>query len=247
MADAFPFNAGFESQFDPDRAQQFIILKLLRDVHTCTLVQVQAVQPVSGKVGFVTVIPLVQETDTAGVVIPQTPIYNVPYFQHQGGGSAVILDPAVGDIGLAIFAERDITTVKSTQKTGPAATDRNHSSADGLYIGGVLNAVPTQYVQFQPGGGGIKIHSPGAVTVEAGSTVHITSGTTTTIDAPGGFIVNANMTLNGTMSGTASGAGAYQFAGTIQAPDAVINGVTQSTHKHTGVQTGGGTSGGPTN
>lgn len=238
MADAFPFNAGFESQFDPDRAQQFIILKLLRDVHTCMLVQVQDVQPVSGKVGFVTVVPLVQETDTAGVVIPQTPIYNVPYMRYQGGSSAVILDPAPGDIGLAIFAERDITAVKSTQKTGPAATDRNHSSADGLYIGGVLNTDPTQYVQFQPAGAGIKIHSPGNIVLEAGGNVTMSAGGSTTLTAPGGFIVNANMTLNGTMSGTASGARAYQFAGTIQAPDAVINGVTQSTHVHNDPQGG---------
>lgn len=247
MTTAFPFNAGFESQFDPDRAQQFIILKLLREIHTCTLVRVQTVQPASGKVGFVTVVPLVQEVDTAGVVIEQTPIYNVPYLRYQGGSSAVILDPAVGDIGLAIFAERDITAIKATQQAGPAATDRTYSSADGLYIGGVLNADPTQYVQFQPSGAGIKIHSPGNIVLEAGGNVTMSAGGSTTLTAPGGFIVNANMTLNGTMSGTASGAGAYQFAGTIQAPDAVINSVTFSTHKHTGVQTGGGTSGGPTN
>jgi len=247
MADANPYNSPFEAQFDPERAQLFIIQQLLRGIHTCSLVEVLAVLPASGKVGFVDVQPMILETTTDGVVVEQRPIYNVPYLRYQGGASAVILDPAVGDTGLALFAERDITNVKATQRPGPAATDRTHSSADALYIGGVLNADPTQYVQFQPSGAGIKIHSPGAVAIEAGSTVHITSGTTTTIDAPGGFIVNANMTLNGTMSGTASGAGAYQFAGTIVAPNAVINGVTQSTHKHTGVQTGGGTSGGPTN
>lgn len=247
MADAFPYNSEFEAQFDPDRAQQFIIQKLLQGVHTCALVRVLAVDSVSDRVGFVTVQPMVEETDTAGVVIPQSPIYRVPFMRYQGGLSAVILDPAVGDTGLCIFAERDITNVKTTLQSGPAATDRRHSSADGLYIGGVLNPDATQWVKFQPGAGGIDIHTPANLSLSAGGTVSISSGGTTTLTAPGGFVVNANMTLNGTMSGTATGGGAYQFAGAIQAPDAVIDSVTFSTHKHTGVQTGGGTSGGPTN
>jgi hypothetical protein len=241
------YNSPFEAQFDPDRAQLFIITKLLRGVHTCDLVRVLAVQPASGKVGFVTVQPLVQDTDTSGVVLDQTPIYNVPYMRYQGGSSAVILDPAVDDIGLALFAEGDITNVKQTLEQGAAATDRTHSTADALYIGGVLNPDATQFVHFQPGGAGIDIVSPGEVTLQSGSTVSITSGTTTTVNAPGGFVVNANMTLNGTMSGTHTGAGAYAFAGTITAPEAVIAGVTQSTHAHGGVQTGSGNTTGPHN
>ena len=241
------YNSPFEAQFDPDRAQEFIILKLLLGVHTCQLVEVLAVNPVSGKVGFLTVQPLVLQTDTNQVVIAGSPIYNVPYMRYQGGSSAVILDPVKGDIGLAIFAENDITNVKQTLAAGPAATDRSHSTADALYIGGVLNPDATQYVRFQPSGAGIDIVSPGEITLQAGTTVTITSGTTTTINAPGGLIVNANMTLNGTMSGTHTGAGAYQFSGTIVAPEAVINGVTQSTHVHGGVQTGTGNSSGPHN
>ena len=245
MANGNLYNSPFESQFDPDRAQLFIITKLLQGVHTCEMVEVLAVQPVSGKVGFATVQPLVLDVDTNKVVLAQTPIYNVPYMRYQGGSSAVILDPVAGDIGIAIFAESDITNVKQTLKPGAAATQRTHSTADALYIGGVLNPDPTQYVRFQPGGAGIDIVSPGEVTLQAGSTITITSGTTTHITAPGGLTIDANVTLNGTMSGTQTGSGAYQFAGTIVAPDAVINGVTQSTHVHSDPQ--GGNTGGPHN
>ena len=232
------YNSPFEAQFDPDRAQLFIITKLLLGVHTCQLVQVQAVNPVSGKVGFLTVQPLILETDTNRLVLAQSPVYNVPYMRYQGGSSAVILDPVVDDIGLAIFAENDITNIKQTLAAGPAATDRSHSTADALYIGGVLNPDATQYVQFQPGGAGINIVSPGAISLRAGSSVTLTAGTTAHITAPGGLTIDANVTLNGTMSGTHAGAGAYQFAGTIVAPDAVINGVTQSTHIHDDPQGG---------
>lgn len=245
MATGNRYNSPFESQFDPDRAQLFIITKLLQGVHTCDLVQVLAVNPVSGKVGFVTVQPLVQDVDTGGVVLAQSPIYNVPYMRYQGGSSAVILDPVAGDTGLAIFAESDITNVKQTQKQGAAATARTHSTADALYIGGVLNPDPVQWVKFQPGGAGIDIISPGEVTLQAGTSVIISAGTTAHITAPAGLTIDANVTLNGTMSGTHTGAGAYQFAGTIVAPDAVINGVTQSTHVHSDPQ--GGNTGGPHN
>jgi hypothetical protein len=247
MTDSYLYNSDFESQFDAGRAQEFIIQRLIAGVHTCALVKVLAVTPTAGKVGFVTVQRMLLPVDTNGVVLTQTPIYNVPYMRYQAGPSAVIMDPAIGDIGLAMFAEADITAIKSTLQPGAPATQRTHNSADALYLGGVLNPDPTQFITFHPGAAGIDITSPGPINLTAGGAVSIQSGTTTTVTAPSGFIVNANMTLNGTMSGTAAGAGAYQFAGTIVAPDAVINGVTQSTHKHTGVTTGAGTSGGPTN
>jgi hypothetical protein len=240
MADGNLYNSPFEAQFDPDRAQLFIITKLLLGVHTCQLVKVLAVNPVSGKVGFLTVQPLVLDTDTSGVVIAQSPIYNVPYMRYQGGSSAVILDPVVNDIGIAIFAEDDITNIKQTLAAGAAATNRSHSTADALYIGGVLNPDATQYVQFQPGGAGINIVSPGEVTLQSGSTVTITSGTTTTVNAPSGFVVNANMTLNGSMNQTVAGSGTATFAGTLRAPDLVTPTADFNAHVHGGVTTGSG-------
>lgn len=242
MADGFLYNSPFEAQFDADRAQQFIILQLLRGVHTCTLVKVQAVNPVSDRVGFVTVLPLIQETDTSGVVIPASPIYNVPYVRYQGGSSAVILDPAVGDTGLAMFAERDITSIKTTLATGPAATDRNHSSADGLYIGGVLNAAPTQWVKFLPDAAGIDVHTPGALTGSAGGgmTLNITGNASVT--ATGSATVQAGTTATlkaPSISLQNSGAALLKLLNSTFATWA-------STHTHSGVTIGGGTTGAPT-
>lgn len=228
---AFPYLPSFEVQFDPDRQQEFVIARMLARVHTTQLVRVLAVRPAAGKVGFVDVLPLVQEVDTARKVIEQAPIYNVPYVRYQGGPSAVVLDPAIGDIGLAAFAERDITSVKATTQQGPAATDRHHDMADGLYIGGVLNPEPTQYVRFQPAAGGIDIHSPASVNISAVSAVNI-SANTVTLTAPGGFVINAPTTLNGTLTGTATGAGAYQFAGTLSAADVIVPNAALNTHVH---------------
>jgi len=245
---AYPYLPSFEDQFDEGRQQEFIIGRMLGRVHTTQLVRVLAVRPTVGKVGFVDVLPQVQETDTARKVIEQSPIYNVPFFRYQGGPSAVVLDPAVGDLGLVNIAERDITSVKATAQQGPAATDRRHDIADALYIGGVLNPEPTQYVRFQPNAGGIDIHTPASINITAdeditldaggsitlhsgtstsmhadtsldlqsGTTTNMQSGTTTTLTAPSGFIINANVTLNGGLQGTSTGAGSYRFLGDVR-------------------------------
>lgn len=180
---AYPYLPSFEDQFDEGRQQEFIIGRMLGRVHTTQLVRVLAVRPTAGKVGFVDVLPMVQETDTARKVIAQSPIYNVPFFRYQGGPSAVVLDPAVNDIGLVNIAERDITSVKKTTQQGPAATDRQHDIADALYIGGVLNPEPTQYVRFQPEAGGIDVHSPASINITADEDI--------TIDAGGDVLVRA--------------------------------------------------------
>lgn len=177
-----PYNSPFEAQFDEGRAQLFIIQKLIRGIHTAALVKVLAVRPTAGKVGFVDVQPLVLDQDTNGVVIAQTPIYNIPYFQLQGGASAVILAPVVGDIGLCAFMARDSSNVCKTQQEGAAPTNRAYSSADGLYIGGVLNPDPTQWVKFLPGGG-IDIHAEGDLTMSATGAFSVTATGAATMSA----------------------------------------------------------------
>ena len=95
-----PYGSSFEEQHDPDRAQEYTILRLISRVHTAQLVRVMAVEPVADRVGFVTCQPVIQDTATNGVLIAQSPIYRVPYLRVQGGVSALIIDPAEGDIGV---------------------------------------------------------------------------------------------------------------------------------------------------
>jgi hypothetical protein len=189
-----PYNSPFEAQFDTDRAQQFIIQKLIRGIHTAALVKVLAVYPTAGMVGFVDVQPLVLDQDTNGVVIAQTPIYNIPFFRLQAGLSAVILDPVVGDLGLCVFTERDSTNVLKTRAAGAAPTNRAYSSADGLYLGGVLNGDPTQWVKFTATGG-IDINSTGNLSLEAAGTMTLHATGAMTITAAS-LTVNAPTTFN---------------------------------------------------
>lgn len=246
MANGNLYNSPFEAQFDEGRAQLFVITKLLRGVHTCDLVKILAVNPASGKVGFVDVQPLVEDVDTGGVVIAQTPIYNVPYLRYQGGSSAVILDPVVGDIGLAIFAENDITNVKQTLAQGAAATARTHSTADALYIGGVLNPDPTQFVQFQPEGAGIVIHTPGNLALQASGNIDINAGGNITVEAKL-CTFNTPVVFADNVTGTKTGASVNSFAAPISAPDVIVPNASLNGHSHGGVQTGSGNTGTPHN
>lgn len=239
-----PYNSPFEAQFHEGRAQEFIIRDLIRKVHTASPVRVLAVRTVNDRVGFVDVVPLVEDVDTNGAVIEQTPIYNVPFLRVQGGQSAVVLDPADGDIGLAVFAERDTTALATTLQAGPAATARSHSSADGFYFGGFLNGAPTQWVKFLAGAAGIDIHTPGDLTLSAAGAITLTSGGATTINAAS-FVVNAPTTFNDTIAGTKAGAGSVQFAAPVEAPDFIAPNANLNTHVHTDPQ--GGNTGGPRN
>lgn len=180
-------------------AQSFLIESLINKISTLTLVRVMAVTNAGGvsPVGSVDIQPLVNMTDGDGINYPHGTIYKCPYFRLQGGASAIIIDPKVGDIGIALFADKDISSVIANKtQANPQSSPGSHrrfSMSDGLYIGGVLNGTPTQYIQFL--NNRINVVAPKGVHINSEATVnaslHVTgsitagngaSGTFTTID-----------------------------------------------------------------
>lgn len=151
---------GFADQFT-DRTEygalSFLVRMLMGEMATAALVQVQAVYPDEGPLGAVDVLPLVSQIDGRGQATPHGTLFGLPYFRPQGGSSAVILTPEPGDIGLALFASRDISSVKATQAAAPPGSLRQYDMADGLYLGGFLNPAATQYMRMA---GGIEFASP---------------------------------------------------------------------------------------
>jgi hypothetical protein len=154
-----------ESGLTEYNALTFIIRQILSELSTCTLVQVKKVTNTGGvaAVGFVDVQPLINQQDGFGNAVPHEVLYNLPYLRMQGGVNAVIIDPADGDIGFAVFADKDISVVKKTKKKANPGSARRFSMADGLYLGGVLNGTPTNYVQFN--GNDINIKATGNVNI----------------------------------------------------------------------------------
>lgn len=159
---------------------EFIIQQALSKVKTATVVKVIACSNDGGvsPVGTVDVQILVNQISVNGnlmVAQPHVTMYRLPYLRIQGGANAIIIDPQVGDIGIAVFASRDITNVKSTKAQANPGSFRMHDFADGMYLGGLLNGSPSQYVQFTATG--INVVSPNAVSVTAPSVTVNSSGT----------------------------------------------------------------------
>lgn len=126
----------------------FVFQQLLRGVATATIVKVKACTNEGGIVpsGTVDVVPMVNQVDGLGQPVPHDVIYGLPYTRIQGGKNAVIIDPSVGDLGIAVFASRDISSVKAAKAQANPGSARVMDYADGMYIGGLLNAAPENYV-----------------------------------------------------------------------------------------------------
>lgn len=200
MTDTPKLGAPFEAQFDTGRMQEYVITQLIRKIKTVDLVKVLAVYPTAGTVGFVDVQALVQQQATNGVVIDNVPIYRLPYLRLQGGKSALIIDPAVDDLGVAMFAQRDITTAIATRAEGPAPTNRAYDAGDGLYLGGFLNQDATQWLRFFPTDGAelktllltidAEVRTTGNVKVGTGISTTATDSTGSVLTFQDGILVN---------------------------------------------------------
>jgi hypothetical protein len=139
---------------------QFIIRALLGDVRTSMPVKVVSVTNTGNvaAIGRVDIMPLVGQLDGDGQLIPHGTIYDVPYLRLQGGGNAVIIDPVAGDIGIALFCDRDISAVKASKDSAHPGSLRKHDMSDAVYLGAILSASPTQYIRFSASG--IEIVAP---------------------------------------------------------------------------------------
>lgn len=215
-------------------AQQFLMHQFLMGKAFITLALVTSVND-SGEV--VSVKPMVDGFTGGGDRIPSGVISGVPVWRLQRGASAVIMPPVEGDIGLIAICDRDITAVKATKDAALPGSNRTHSYSDAIYLGGVLNAEPSQYVKFA--NDGIDIVSPLVVQVN-GNTVVVNAEDKISLNAP---IIEANGQLT---QGSGSYAGNATFGGTITATGEVTgNGIHLSTHKHGGVESGESTTDGP--
>ena len=149
-----------------------------KELNTAIPVKVTKVMPGNGSVGYVQALPLVNDMDAQGNAVDVAVIPNLPYFRLQGGKVAVITDPVVGDIGLAVFAQKDTSNVVAgTNKPVQAGSFRKFSMSDGWYIGGFLNQAPETFLQLNQDG-------------------------TAVLTANSGVTINGNVTVNGTITST---------------------------------------------
>jgi len=140
---------------DPLRTE-LLIRTLLKDARTAIPVKVVAVHPGSGNppaIGTVDVQPLVQTVDGTGRLWALGVTYGAAFCRIQAGATAIIVDPAVGDIGFAIVCDRDISSVIASggELSGPGSA-RTHDISDLVYLFSIISAAePTQYIWLAAG------------------------------------------------------------------------------------------------
>jgi hypothetical protein len=164
----------------------FIVKQAIAKIVTMMPVKVISVQGGAGALGAagtVSVQPLVSLLDGNGNASPHGVINGLPYFRMQGGTTAIIMDPAVGDVGYIHACMRDMSSVvASNGQVSTPGSYRTYDFSDSIYVGGILNATPTQYVQFNSSG----------VTIADGNGNIITMSSS-------GIAITGNLTVTGTV------------------------------------------------
>ncbi len=211
---------------------EMLVMHMMGKAYTVTLVMVEAVEAgADGPVGFVDVKPMVHMLDGAGNIHELGTQYHVPYFRLQGGSNAVIIDPQVGDIGICAFASRDISAVKRNKKASAPSSRRQFDCSDGLYIGGVLNGAPSQFIHFMSNG--IKVFSPQKITLDGGSIEILSKGAVTTTAAGAITSESASFTANTQETAKFTGAGGLHTEGEIKSDtDVKAGSISLKNHDH---------------
>lgn len=219
---------------NPLNSMEFFIRSLISQVVSTSLPVVVTAVERKGEdagAGYVTVKPLLQPRNNSGDGLEVTTIPKLPYFRLQHGKAAIICDPKVGDIGLAVVAKHDISNINGSTTPKVPATYRKFDPSDSFYIGGFWGKAPEVFIHLEDEGT-IKIKAPIKITMDAPECE---------VNASTSFTVNsAQINLNGPISGGGSGGADATFTGDVNA-----KGISLTSHTHTGVQSGTSSTGAP--
>ncbi|HEI6730329.1 TPA: phage baseplate protein [Yersinia enterocolitica] len=173
--------------------------KLLNSNYFIRLATVTAVRGTAPNL-IVDVLPLVAEVRSSDrTIIQGSQIYNIPVWRLQRGGSAIIMDPVAGDIGLIAVSDVDISVARYARKESVPGSLRTHSQSDAIYFGGVLNGQPTQFIEFADSE--LNITSPNPVNITC-SKANITAPDGVEMQTPL-LHVSGNITADGNITDNA--------------------------------------------
>lgn len=163
-------------------SHDFFVRQMVNSINTAKLVKI--VRPPYDKdgndidpgspvpVGYVDVLPLVNQIDGYGNATPHETVYRLSYHRYQGGIGAFISDPVKDDIGKMVIADRDTSSVRATDGQANPGSRRRFDMADGTYFGCTQGDAPNQYFSWTSTGfkiadknGNIIIGGPSGVTI----------------------------------------------------------------------------------
>jgi hypothetical protein len=181
-------------------------------------------------------------------------LVDVPICFPSAGGFIITMPLAANDEVLVVFASRCIDAWWQSGSVSRPMEARMHDLSDGFAIPGprsqpnVVGDISSSALQIRNDAGTayVEISASGAIKLKSSSTVAIDAPATT---VSGTLVVTGALTAATLATAGAGGAsigGGMNVTGAITAGSVTAGGIGLATHKHTGVTTGGGTSGGPT-
>ncbi len=196
--------------------------------------------------GYLSATPLVAQTDASGNLIPPVSIPRLPYFRLQHGTAAVICDPAVGDVGLAVFAQSDCSKLSGGTEPVVRGSYRTFDMSDGFYIGGFWGKKPETFIHIEQAGT-VHVVAKTVTTDCQQATVNATTHADVTTPE---MKVTGRLTVTGLITGTggmaiSGGNGATVDGSLTTTGDVKAAGISLDNHTHSGVQTGSGSTGKP--
>ncbi len=215
--------SGFSQQDPADSAtpynsDTFVTEQLIAKISTLKPVKVIAVKVAAPGRGTVDVQPMVNQLDGNNRATPHGTVYGIPYRSWKYGKNAILADPVVGDEGVMVCADRDISAVKATNDIAPPGSSRRYDVADGVYLGGMFGTDdPEQWVKFTDTG--IEVHDKNSNTITTSSTGINWSDTNSNalISNAAGISINGVLfNRTGQVAGDLPVTGALQIGGSIE-------------------------------
>ena len=250
MSEEFRQNVGEFTASSEYNALHFIITSIIKGlVNTAIPVRVDAIERpgTGGGARYLSATPLVKMRSAAGDALESVSIPKLRWFRLQHGKAAIVVDPKPGDIGLAVFAQQDVSALNGGNEPVQPGSFRAYDMSDGFYIGGFFGPPPTTFVHIEDSGD-IVITGPKNVTVNTTNATVNASGQTT-INTPT-TTITGDLTVVGHITGTggmaiSGGSGASVTGSMTVTDDVTAGGISLMTHTHSGVQPGGGSTGQP--
>ncbi|WP_033453595.1 Gp138 family membrane-puncturing spike protein [Bordetella bronchiseptica] len=192
----------------------------------------------------------IQVVSTSGFADGLPPVADVPVLFLGGTQFSMTHQINPGDEGLIVFSQRCVDGWKQTGGVATNPLTRFHDMHDAFFIPG-FRPLPTRIsgfandgirMQSRDGGRYVWIKQSGEIVADNGEArVRISAGGEVNIENGAGYIrlgVDGRVNINGAI---------INADGTIDAPNVTFGGVSGNDHRHTNIQPGTGTSGGPIN
>lgn len=193
----------------------------------------------SSGTGTVNATPLTQMIDGNGNGYKSPSYPALPHYRVQAGIGAFIVNPVAGDIGVFSCTKRDQTNINaSTKEQQVPASMRSFSPSDAVMVGTIHTKAPTVWIEIKQDNT-IVIHAPAGVTIETDKTVTVNAGTSVEITSPETKI-NGHLTVTDGVSATGGSENGIKVSG-----DVVADTVSLKSHTHPNVQSGNSNTGAP--